>query len=131
MVIKKGLYSIINEKYIADIDDEDSSSMVADKSVFLGGDDTQRTQHTVTVICVTDQKCNIGKSFDDIKAKMRETIDMFTENVGSTRYYCNFVGCNEKLKEKYEYKNKYSFESKNEYIGKVRDLQKIYPLPTN
>ena len=34
MVIRRGLYSIINEKYIADIDDEDSSSMVADKSVF-------------------------------------------------------------------------------------------------
>ena len=78
MAIRRGLYSIINEKYIADIDDEDSSSMVADKSVFLGGDDTQRTQHTVTVICITDQKCNIGKAFADIKAKMRETIDRFT-----------------------------------------------------
>ena len=130
-IIRRGLYSIINEKYIADIDDEDSSSMAADNSAFLGGDDTQRTQHTITVICITDQKCNIGKAFADIKAKMRETIDKFTENVGSTRYYCNFVGCNEKLKEKYEYKKKYVFESKNEYIGKVRDLQKIYPLPNN
>lgn len=52
---KKGLYSIINERYIADIDDEDSSSMTADNSAFLGGDDTQRTRHTVTVICVTDK----------------------------------------------------------------------------
>ena len=78
MAIRRGLYSIINEKYIADIDDEDASTMAADNSAFLGGDDTQRTQHTITVICVTDQKCNIGKAFADIKAKMRETIDRFT-----------------------------------------------------
>ena len=78
MAIRRGLYSIINEKYIADIDDEDSSSMAADNSAFLGGDDTQRTQHTITVICTTDQKCNIVKAFADIKAKMRETIDRFT-----------------------------------------------------
>ena len=50
MAIRRGLYSIINEKYIADIDDEDSSSMAADNSAFLGSDDTQRTQHTITVI---------------------------------------------------------------------------------
>lgn len=99
MVIRRGLYSIINEKYIATIDDEDddSSSMVSDDSAFLGGDKTQRTRHTVTTICITDKKCNIGKALDDIKAKMRETIEKFTENVGSTRYYCNFVGCNDKL----------------------------------
>ena len=105
MVIRRGLYSIINEKYIADIDDEDddSSSIVRDDSAFLGRDKTQRTRHTVTTICITDKKCNIRKALDDITAKMSETIEKFTENVGSTRYYCNFVGCNEKLKEKYEY----------------------------
>ena len=99
MDIRRCRYSIINERYIADIDDEDddSSSMVRDDSAFLGGDKTQRTRHTVTTICITDKKCDIGKALADIKAKMSETIEKVTENVGSTRYYCNFVGCNEKL----------------------------------